>query len=195
MLDVEIRTAVERRLRSMHRKSHETLYRHELGLRLGETRVDVAAINGKLTGCEIKGSRDRLTRLPRQIDLYSQVMDHSYLVVEERHLVDAMGLLPDFWGLWMARPGLRGAVIEPVRRAKQSPRLDPHAIVQLVWRDEGLGILRRRGLAGGMSRATRFQVWDALVDGIPDLSALRAEVRQTLRDRTEWPGGELSLAG
>lgn len=189
MLDVEIREAVERRLRATHRTQTDTRYRHELGLCMGETRVDVAAINGEIIGCEIKGSQDTLLRLPKQISIYSRVVDRSILVTEERHLNHAMEMLPEHWGIWLVRPGQRGAVIRPLRNAQQSPDLDPFSIAQLLWRDEGMDLLRSIDAARGLSRATRFQVWDALVEHIPDLNQLRKMVRVVLKGRKEWPGG------
>lgn len=189
MLDGEIRVEVDRHLRGLHAEDASTVYRHELGLCLGETRVDVAAINGKITGCEIKGSSDTLARLPKQIELYDRVVDESILVTESRHAAKATALLPLHWGIWLISESASGVELIQERAPSPSPHLDAHSIAQLVWRDEGMAVLRGRELHRGMSRATRFQVWDALVEGIPDLDELRAVVRQVLKERQSWPGG------
>lgn len=48
----------------------DTLVVDELDL-CGLTRVDVAVVNGHLSGFEIKGSTDSLRRLPGQVAVYS----------------------------------------------------------------------------------------------------------------------------
>ncbi len=53
----------------------DTLVVDELDL-CGLTRVDVAVVNGHLSGFEIKGSTDSLRRLPGQVTVYSQVQRH-----------------------------------------------------------------------------------------------------------------------
>ena len=52
-----------------------TVYRREWSIGVGATRVDVAAINGRIIGCEVKSARDNLDRLPSQARLYSAVLD------------------------------------------------------------------------------------------------------------------------
>jgi hypothetical protein len=189
VLDAEIRVAVEARLRHLHGAEPETRYRHELGLCMGETRVDVAAINGKITGCEIKGSRDKLTRLKTQVGLYDRVVDESFLVVEPRDLERAQEFVPDWWGIWVAHEVTdEEPELVEMRPAQQSPHLDAFSIAQLLWRVEGMAVLRALGKHRGMSRATRFDVWDALVEHLP-LPELQREVRDRLKARQEWPGG------
>lgn len=189
MLDADIRVAVEARLRWLHGAEPETRYRHELGLCLGQTRVDVAAINGKITGCEIKSAQDKMSRLRTQVGIYDRVVDESYLVVEPRDLQRAESYIPRWWGIWVAHE-VQGAdpEIREHRPAQQNPELQAYAIAQLLWREEGMAILRRLEEHRGMSRATRFEVWDKLVD-VLDLPDLQREVRDALKGRPEWPGG------
>lgn len=189
MLDAEIRVAVEARLRQLHGAEPGTRYRHELGLCLGQTRVDVVAINGKITGCEIKGAQDKMSRLRTQVGIYDRVVDESYLVVEPCDVERAQSFVPDWWGIWIAHEVEADdpAVVE-YRPAQQSPQLEAFAIAQLLWRDEGIAILRRLNQHRGMSRATRFHVWDKLVACL-ELDELQREVREALKVRPEWPGG------
>ena len=50
-----------------------TLFVNELGLNHGRFRADIAVMNGKLVGYEIKTDQDTLVRLPAQIDGYNEV--------------------------------------------------------------------------------------------------------------------------
>lgn len=75
---------MRRQLRLEHGAQAGTLYRDELGICLGETRMDLAAINGQISGYEIKSDRDRIDRLARQMELYGRVVDTAVLVTEER---------------------------------------------------------------------------------------------------------------
>ena len=48
-----INDAVEDRLRQQNHE-HPTMYRRELGICVGAARIDVAAVNGSITDCEVK---------------------------------------------------------------------------------------------------------------------------------------------
>ena len=189
MLDRDIRLSVERELRRIHGEEPGTLYRHELGLCMGGTRVDVAAINGQITGCEIKSARDKLDRLSRQVELYDRVLDCAVLVVEGKHTEKASGLLPEHWGVWLATATADGtARLEVIRESSINSHVEPLAVAQLLWRAEAMDELRVRGKARGLSNKSRWYVWDRLVDELP-LAELQLVTRERLKARREWPGG------
>jgi hypothetical protein len=185
MLHAQIRTAVRDRLTELHAGEPATVLRDELGLCLGATRVDVAAINGSLTGCEIKGGRDRLTRLPHQVDLYGQVLDYAVLVVEPKLAPKAPDLVPDWWGLWQVQD-VDGAVdLRELRQPQKNPGTVPLSVAQLLWRDEVHDELALRDAARGLAKATRWRLWAALVELLePD--ELATVVRERLKARQEW---------
>lgn len=189
MLDIEIREAVELRLRALHGAEPETRYRHELGLCMGETRVDIAAINGRITGCEIKGSRDKLVRLPRQVELYGKVLDSAVLVVEGKHTERATAMVPSWWGIWHVSEVDGELRLHEVQPAGCNPNIDPISVAQLLWRDEVIAVLKRHGQAAGLARRSRWFAWDRLVEVLP-LQHLQAEVREQLKVRPRWPGGQ-----
>src|SRR5665647_2133318 len=85
MRDGDVRTALHEQLRGEH--AHEldrTRILDELGL-AGEVRVDVAVLNGSFSGYEIKSAKDTLRRLPKQVQVYSQILDFAVLVVADTH--------------------------------------------------------------------------------------------------------------
>lgn len=179
----EIRDAVSAHVRSNHPDPVDTLIRYELGLCLGETRVDVAVVNGRLSGWEIKSGQDNLARLPRQVALYGRVLDEAVIVATCKHLKHVVDYVPTWWGLAEVAPDDSGRpVISYVRQPQDSPGQEPFAVAQLLWRDEAYEILAARSLADGLRRATRWKLWEVLVEQLT-LTELRSEVRAYLRAR------------
>src|SRR6266581_699688 len=105
--DSEIRPALRARLLATYADESDTIFLEELGVCRGTVRIDLAVVNGTLHGYEIKSDRDSLDRLPGQIDLYGRVLDQATLVVGERHLTDAIQMVPAWWGVLrvVAAPG------------------------------------------------------------------------------------------
>ena len=71
----------------------------EFAILEGSGRIDVAVVNSKLHGYEIKSAVDTLERLPSQQESYSKVFDRITLVADERHIPEAVKILPPWWGL------------------------------------------------------------------------------------------------
>jgi hypothetical protein len=181
----EILVAVEARLRRSHGRC-PTVYRREWSIGVGETRVDLAAINGRIVGCEVKSARDNLGRLPSQVRLYSKVLDNAVLVVEgAAAAARAEALVPSWWGIWRAAETPAGVSLEVVRRGVLNPAPEPFAIAQLLWRDEAYDVAVRRGLSHGLRNATRWRLWETLAAEVP-LKSLQREVRGAIRARPNW---------
>ena len=181
----EILAAVESKLHRQHWR-RPTVYKREWSIGVGATRVDIAAINGTITGCEIKSARDNFGRLPAQVRLYSAVLDTAILVVEgETAAARAESLVPDWWGIWSARKSPTAAVLDVLRSAGANPAPDPLAVAQLLWRDEAYQVLDHRGLGRGLRKATRWRLWQVLADELP-LSELQLEVREAIKARPGW---------
>jgi hypothetical protein len=185
MLHGQIRQAVREQLVVMHGHPPLTLLRDELGLCLGATRVDVAAINGHLTGCEIKGDRDRLSRLPHQVELYGRVLDVAVLVTGPKYAQKVVGHVPEWWGVWQAVERDGTTLIEQVRASGTNPAPDPLSVAQLLWRDEVYAELQARDAAAGLARATRWRLWEELVAVLPPVE-LGQVVRERLKARRDW---------
>jgi len=181
----EIVGAVEAWLRRAHSED-PTVYRREWSIGVGATRIDVAAINGSITGCEIKSARDNFSRLASQVPLYSAVLDTAVLVVEGRAAAARAELaVPTWWGIWLASPSQRGPDLQVVRACGSNPAPDPLSIAQLTWRAEAYGLLDRYGLSVGLRKATRWRLWQVLAEGLP-LIDLQREVREIIKARPEW---------
>src|SRR5690348_12382197 len=116
MRDGDVRKALHVQLQSEHiAELGQTLFVDELGL-CGQVRVDVAVVNGALSGYELKSENDTLRRLPTQVEVYSRVLDFATLVVAKKHAGHARAGLPSWWGLIEAESAADGSVTLKRRR-------------------------------------------------------------------------------
>jgi hypothetical protein len=188
--DGDLRSALFTQVLSGHLADANTLVRHELGICAGRCRVDVAVINGEISGWEIKSDEDTLTRLTSQVTAYRQVLDRATLVTTQRWEERAQQQIPDWWGIAVVERTPAAMVVHERRQSKDnSQHLDPIALAQLLWRAEALDGLRHRDQARGLSAKARHYVWERLAEVIP-LDELRAVVRARLKVRPVWPGGQ-----
>lgn len=189
MREESVRAAVEARVWASDVSHGDTLIVHELSLCQAEARVDVAAVNGRLVGYEIKTGVDTLVRLPRQQEVYSRVLDRVWLVADGRHIHPAMALIPDWWGVMRITDRHGACHLQVVRRSKLNENVDPNSLVRLLWRDEVLCELEAIGLADKLSRAPKRVLWHALASAVPSrlsLPQLQSRVRARLKSRGDW---------
>lgn len=116
MRDADVRASVIGMLREQHRGDDATRIVEEMGIWSGSARIDVAVINGELTGYELKSDRDTLGRLPAQVKLYGRVFDRVVLVVGRKHATAAQRVVPKWWGITIANLGPAGSILRPIAR-------------------------------------------------------------------------------
>lgn len=185
MRDVDVRILLHEHLVSKHSQDLDsTFVVDEFGI-CGEARVDVAVINGYLTGFELKSESDTLDRLPKQVETYSKVLDYSNLVVAERHFEKALEMLPSWWGYQVVSYSNDKLDIVSKKQPSMSPILDPYLMAQVLWKSEALDILEKLGAGKGMKSKTRQIIWQVLAETM-SLDDLRSAIRSTLKCRTGW---------
>lgn len=192
-----VREAIAARVARDDPHASETRIVYEFGLCQAEARIDVATINGQLTGWEIKTRRDRLTRLPRQEAVYSRVFDRMWLVAAERHIKQAIQLIPAWWGV-LAIDSEAEQELRLVRPAGLNEYVDRHSLVRLLWRQEAVEELAALGLSASQSRAPRRVLWKMLADAAPEWISeadLRSRVRERLKHRDGWRVDRLPASG
>lgn len=185
MRDKDVRAALLRELELKHGHEDGTRVVEEMGVWSGSVRIDVAVINGSLSGFELKSDRDTLDRLPLQAEIYSQVFDHVSLVVGERHAARATEHVPRWWGVVIAVERHGSVVLSPVRDALPNPAVDPYLVAQLLWKDEGLAILAEHGPAAGWRSRRVREIHHHLARELT-IDELRAAVREVLKRREGW---------
>ena len=191
MNDIDVRRAVCQHLEKLHADDDEVLIVEEMGVWSGAVRIDVAVINGEMHGFELKSSRDTLERLPNQRALYDRVFDRVTLVVADRHIEKALGIIPDWWGVVTASGGAVGVDLHPWRDAGLNYHVDALQTARLLWRDEALDCLTRHGGTKGFKSATSEKLANELAGRLP-LATLRDETRAALKRRPQWLGQHLS---
>ena len=180
-----MREALERTVLSRRVREPDTLVVHELGLRHGKARVDVAVVNGHLHGYEIKSEMDRLDRLARQVEAYGLVFDKATLVAAESHLDAALSVIPNWWGVRIAIRRDGHVQLRRYRSERINRDVSALAIAELLWKEEALGALAYLGLSKAVARLSRAEVYKLLVQSIT-ITQLRRLVRLTLRSRVGW---------
>ncbi|MBN9683630.1 sce7726 family protein [Corallococcus sp. NCSPR001] len=186
MRDIDVRNALHAKVLDEHHGDPNTLVLDELGLWYGVARVDIAVVNGRMHGFEIKSDRDTLDRLPEQARIYGRVLDRVTVVVGHIHAEAVRHIIPEWWGIKVATRGPRGAVhFADLRAPTMNPAVDPVAVAALLWREELLEILDGMGAARGLRGKSRDVLSRRLVELLP-LDDLRATVRARLKVRPLW---------
>ena len=180
--DREIRDALLAVLRQLHADEDDVAVLEELGLCRGEVFVDVTLVNGSLHGFEIKSDRDSLRRLARQALYYSAVLDRATLVVGERHVRDAIELVPAWWELQLAKVTADGVVLTQLRVGDVNGHRDSRALVELLWLDDALSLLAERNAVRGFRSKPRRAVWDRVCE-VYNVDEIAAAVRERLKAR------------
>lgn len=181
MRDPEIREALVERISREHPDPVANRINLEMPVGLGASRIDVALVNGEITGHEIKSARDNLGRLPSQVEHYGRCLDRAWIVVDASRADSIDGHVPDWWGVMVAARGPAGIGLTVRRRSRKNPVADPFYVAQLLWRDEAYAELEARDLHHGLRRATRWELWDRLAE-LP-MKQLRDSVRARLKAR------------
>jgi hypothetical protein len=184
MRDPDIRAALNAMILAEHGQDPATRVVEEMPLCRGRARIDLAVINGELNGYEIKSAVDTLTRLRNQAPLYSEVFDRVTIVVSECHLQATFKSVPPWWGIQLAM--LCGDIeLRELRIPGYNDDIRARSLVELLWRDEAIGILERRGFDYGVRSKPKKYLWNRIVDCVPP-EDLRREVREALKLRCDW---------
>jgi hypothetical protein len=187
MRDRDVRAAMLERLKLECDGDHNTRIVEEMGIWSGSVRIDLAVINGELSGYELKSDRDTLERLPTQAQLYSRVFDRVCLVVGSKHAKKARRIVPRWWGVIVATDSKNGVSLELARESDTNRTPDPILIARLLWREEALAILDDRNLATGWRSKSAALIHERLSSVLP-LAVLSDCVRTALKKRDGWLG-------
>ncbi len=186
--DIDIRNRLHYSLNEEFLSDSSTLIIDELGLCQGNARVDIAVVNGLIHGYEIKSESDTLERLPGQISVYNKVLDEITIVTSNKHIESVKKLVPEWWGIEVAIALDNEIELSTLRKAYKNPDIEAYFVVQLLWREEALDILRQFELDRGYVSKSRKKIWEKLVDSF-SLSDLQYYVREKLKSRKDWRFG------
>lgn len=195
--DKLIRTALIKDLKYLYKKDKDARILEEFGVTNGAARVDIAVVNGVMHGYELKSDLDTLYRLPEQMKHYNSVFDQVTLVVGKNHLHEAVKLVPDWWGITIAKIAEHEDSVSfcVIREAEQNPEQVKLSIASLLWKEEALNILEEVGHAKGVRSKNREVIHSRLVE-VLDIQTLKDRTRGYICSRTVWqPDLQCMLGG
>ena len=123
------------------------------------------------------------------------------IICEEENLLKFIEWLPDletdeqFYGCLFARKKYDSTGIVKsdkgqlklyeLRSPKQNRNSNPSYLVQLLWRNEALEMLKERGLHKGFMSKPRAILWNRLIECLP-FDELKSEIRKRIKIRRYW---------
>ena len=186
MTDSQIRFAFHSSILREAHLCNETLVVDELGLKNGEIRADIAVINGKLLGYEIKSEKDSLNRLPSQVEAYNEIFDKAFIIVSKNHLEKAIQTIPEWWGIYEININQEDKYsFTCIRRAKINKWRNSYSIAQLLWKVEALevaNILLRHNIN---PKTSKHEIYD-IISGTCSSKKISKIAIQYLKLRDNW---------
>jgi hypothetical protein len=188
--DSDIRKVLMEQLLDEYGGDPDTKIVNEMGILHGQTRVDIAVINGILHGYEIKSESDTLSRLPSQMDDYNKVFDRVTIVVSSKYLDEVRKMIPKWWGIIVVGNKHGRPVLRKVRKGRRNKNVDPYSVSHLLWKDEAIEILKEKGLHRGYLSKPRGEIYRRLVETI-SFEELKCKINECLKEREGWRDHEL----
>lgn len=172
------------------REDNTTLVIDELDVCRGSSRVDIAVINGKLHGYEIKSEQDTLERLPSQISDYNKVFEKMTIVTGEKYIHKVEEMVPSWWGIYYVKVKNKELILKKKRNGKVNKNIDSLELVQLLWRDELINLLSNYGITKGVKSKTRLALSHLVVENVSK-TEIKKYVKSQLKLRTTWRAVQL----
>lgn len=101
-------------------------------IKVNNSRVDFLTINGETRSYEIKSGLDNLYKLAKQMSDYEKVFEFNYVVIDEKHLQNAIALIPEHYGIYV----MEGGKLTEKKTADKNSCLQPEKQLQLFTKKE-----------------------------------------------------------
>jgi hypothetical protein len=163
------------------REHRDAVLGREVNLSWGSARIDLLALNGAVSGYEVKSARDSLARVRRQVEVYKQTLEFVTFVVAPIHIRGIRPLVPQWCGLVEVRSEDGEISFLQRRQARRNPAADLREICFFLSRVEIQAELQRRG-CHGLSRTPRHEMVEILT-GMASAKELWALSREALTSR------------
>jgi hypothetical protein len=194
MRDQIVRQAFHKTILKSAHDDVDTFVLDELGLKNGEIRADIAVLNGKLVGYEIKTENDTLYRLPSQVKGYNEVFDKAFIIVSNNHLEKAIKNIPDWWGIYIIEfTNNYTYTFSCIRNAKINKRQNSFSLAQLLWKTEAIevaNVILRHNIKPTTSK---HEVYD-IISGTCSSKRLSKIVIEYLKRRNNWRTNRILLS-
>lgn len=189
MRDRCIRVAFHEKILKKAKEYEDTVVIDELGLMNGSVRADIAVLNGKMIGYEIKTDNDNLSRLAGQIIAYNDVFDKVWVITGGKHFDKIKQTVPEWWGIYLISETRDGGYrFRAFRTAKKNKGRSGYSIARLLWKDEARSILADNKL-GLKSNTTRHELYNILSKQY-SVNTLSKIALKYLKNREGWRTGQ-----
>lgn len=186
--DRAIRAALHREELSLLHACPDTIVIDELGLSHAKVRVDIAIINDRLHGYEIKSDVDSLSRLSMQLSIYEQCLEKLTIVCAERHIRAVKKISPKWCGILKATVDTQGAIkFTLLRQAALNPKVQAEKVAHLLWRSEAAELLERMNAPKELLKKPRGELYRYLAKTFT-VQEITNYVREFMACRREWRG-------
>lgn len=186
MRDSEVRRAFHQTVLKLAHAADDTIVVDELGLKNGIVRADIAVLNGKMIGYEIKTERDTLNRLPAQIAAYSDVFDQAFIITSSNHLEKVEAMVPKWWGIFEIVEVNEGQFsFSYYREAEKNESQNTYTLAQLLWKREALEVVNKF-LQSEVKPSTSKKEIYKMISGACPPSELSVIVIRYLKKRDNW---------
>lgn len=176
--DRDIRGPLQQWLRTLHKADPSTRFIHELEIPRPSARVDLAMINGRLAGFEIKSDADRLERLLRQAASFSQVFERMTIVVTPRNLSRVEKPIPRWWEIVVCE----GNTFHVCRRGRLNRNVDLTKLLYILTKVELIRICNLMNESSVKDCRKKGEIISELVkNGRKNL--LKSSIREVLKNR------------
>lgn len=164
----------------------DTVVIDELDVCAGVSRADIAVVNGKLHGYEIKSKQDNLERLPGQIESYNKVFDTMTIVAYKGHLEKIKTIVPKWWGIKCIEEKKGKVVLKNIRKPKENSNVNIQNVAMLLWKDEMIDLLLNySSITTGYKSKSRYEL-SYMIESYVEGSIVQEYVRNTLKKRSNW---------
>ncbi len=183
--DAEIRHQLKEEINHKFANT-DSIVINELDVCNGTARIDIAVINCALHGYEIKSDKDTLERLPKQMEAYNRFFDYITVVCGQKHLEEISKRIPEYWGISEAIQQSDAVFINSIRKPKQNEEIEAKALLQMLWRNEILFVLKQLDCNKQIFKYPKFNLVQFLINNMK-LEDIQSYVRVCLKARPlDW---------
>jgi len=167
-------------------QDENTIIVNELDVCHGISRVDVAVINGKIHGYEIKSQQDNLERLPMQIQSYNLVFDTMTIVASENHIQKIKEIIPNWWAVIAVKENKGTIKLKKIRKGRKNKNISAEDVAMFLWKEEMIDLLLNHSdVRKGYKSKSRKALSKIIAENIKT-EIVQEYVRTTLKNRQGW---------
>ena len=193
MRDYIVRAAFHNTILKSEHRDTNTFVVDELGLNNGSIRADIAVLNGKLVGYEIKADKDNLLRLASQVIAYSEIFEQAFIITGNKHLEKILKLVPEWWGVYLVEPGLdKMYEFTSFRSAKPNLERNAVSLARLLWKSELISLFEVELGHKVKHHWSKERLNQLLAENV-DVDKLGRLVLKVLKSRSGWKTDQTPL--